>query len=527
MARALVILLPPLLLTCHALFLLSLAGNSMVDDSFITFRYVVNFANGDGLVWNPGEYVEGYTNLLWVLLLTPFALLGLDLVQPAAGLGILFCWCSLEVLRRMTRRALPSAPPRVQAVPGLLLAFSPSFAFWAGGGMETPLFCFLVLLSAHLLLRAHGDGRPALSWRLGVPLALGCLTRPEGAMVGGLFLALEASTVLPWTEPQLCLRRRVRWVLAPAGVMAVVLLLHLAFRLAYYGDPLPNTFYAKVILGWVTVARGVFHQVTFMAAGGLLLLPGLLAFAIRRDAEHLRPYLVTGYVLLGVYLTYLMLIGGDIPAWYRFYVPLIPMPLLALGALVSRLDAVVAGRAGVHAARAVTTLACLALISTNLYFWPRADPILVGSVRGARDVAATLNAIFFREHVPKDAYIAACAVGILGYHARNRILDIWGLNDRYIARQNVRPRPFGLFAHDKTEYLYVLNRLPDFIFMLGRHNPVRGYDICTVSHLPLGTTVYRRNFPLKESQRSLGMPPGVKRTLILPPPCVLGDPKSS
>ena len=524
-ARAVVILLPPILLTCLAYQLMRAQGHSMVDDSFITFRYVVNFARGDGLVWNPGEYVEGYTNLLWVLLLTPFSLLGLDLVRPAAWLGVAFAWASLEVLRRLTGRALPHAPPRIQVVPALLLACNPSFAFWAGGGMETPLFCFLVLLSAHLLLRAHGDGQPRLSWRLGVPLALCCLTRPEGAMIAGLFLGLEAAAVAPWTAWQF--RRRVGRVAAPAMVVACLLLAHLAFRMAYYGDPLPNTFYAKVIAGWVSVARGVFHAVTFMAAGGVMLLPGLLAFNIRRGRARLLPYLVTGYSLLGVYLSYLMFIGGDIPAWYRFYVPLIPMPLLALGALVGSLDAATQRHAGVHAARGLTTLVCLAILSTNLYFWPRADPILVGSVKGAKEVAITLNEIFFRRHVPRDAYIAACAVGIVGYHARNRILDIWGLNDRYIAHQDVRPRPLGLFAHDKTEWLYVLNRLPDFMFLLGRHNPIKGYDICTVSRLPLGVTIYRRNFPLKESQRSLGMPPGLKRTLLLPPPCLQGTQKTA
>ncbi|MCY3959730.1 MAG: hypothetical protein OXG65_15775, partial [Chloroflexi bacterium] len=37
------------------------------DDAFISFRYVRNLLEGHGLVFNPGEYVEGYTNFLWVL----------------------------------------------------------------------------------------------------------------------------------------------------------------------------------------------------------------------------------------------------------------------------------------------------------------------------------------------------------------------------------------------------------------------------------------------------------------------------
>ena len=39
----------------------------LCDDAFISFRYVRNLINGNGLVFNEGEYVEGYTNFLWVL----------------------------------------------------------------------------------------------------------------------------------------------------------------------------------------------------------------------------------------------------------------------------------------------------------------------------------------------------------------------------------------------------------------------------------------------------------------------------
>ena len=49
-----------------------LAINYVEDDSFISFRYAKNFVNGDGLVFNPGERVEGYTNFLWVMMLSGF-----------------------------------------------------------------------------------------------------------------------------------------------------------------------------------------------------------------------------------------------------------------------------------------------------------------------------------------------------------------------------------------------------------------------------------------------------------------------
>ena len=45
------------------------------DDLMISLRYAYQFAHGHGLVWNPGEYVQGFTNLGWTLLLSiPYAL---------------------------------------------------------------------------------------------------------------------------------------------------------------------------------------------------------------------------------------------------------------------------------------------------------------------------------------------------------------------------------------------------------------------------------------------------------------------
>jgi hypothetical protein len=35
------------------------------DDAYFTFRYAYNWAVGNGLVFNPGEHVEGYTNFGW------------------------------------------------------------------------------------------------------------------------------------------------------------------------------------------------------------------------------------------------------------------------------------------------------------------------------------------------------------------------------------------------------------------------------------------------------------------------------
>ena len=55
----------------------------LCDDAFISFRYARNLLKGHGLVFNPDEYVEGYSNFLWTLELTLlWALFGPEQVAP-------------------------------------------------------------------------------------------------------------------------------------------------------------------------------------------------------------------------------------------------------------------------------------------------------------------------------------------------------------------------------------------------------------------------------------------------------------
>ena len=55
----------------------------LMDDAFISFRYAKNLANGLGLVFNPGEKVEGYTNFLWVMILGLSEYLGLGILTAS------------------------------------------------------------------------------------------------------------------------------------------------------------------------------------------------------------------------------------------------------------------------------------------------------------------------------------------------------------------------------------------------------------------------------------------------------------
>src|SRR5206468_5817414 len=85
---------------------------STQDDAFISYRYARNLAEGNGLVYNSGERVEGYTNFLWTVLLAALTAAGADPVRIAPVLGAAALAALTLVLALDTRRRSAPALPR-------------------------------------------------------------------------------------------------------------------------------------------------------------------------------------------------------------------------------------------------------------------------------------------------------------------------------------------------------------------------------------------------------------------------------
>jgi hypothetical protein len=165
-----------------------------LDDPSISFRYAENLARGHGLVFNPGERVEGYSNLLWVLGLSVVARLGIDpshtwgLVLIAKLLGAACALACLPLLLRLSRQFDPDEGEHgwLRGLPALVLGVSVYFPLWSVSGLETPLFTLLLLLGGNLYLRGLDGSRRAFFAAVAALGGVG-LTRPEGFFVAGAF----------------------------------------------------------------------------------------------------------------------------------------------------------------------------------------------------------------------------------------------------------------------------------------------------------------------------------------------------
>src|SRR5947207_9391980 len=124
-----------LILAFVGLGLLAWSNRFIQDDAFISFRYADNFVHGYGLVWNPGERVEGYTNFLWTLLLTLPLFLKIDPIKFVFVTGVILFEGTLYFTYRLGRAVFQSRNLALLTV--LLLGTNYSFSSFVTGGLET------------------------------------------------------------------------------------------------------------------------------------------------------------------------------------------------------------------------------------------------------------------------------------------------------------------------------------------------------------------------------------------------------
>ena len=403
-----------------ALFLLhaALLRHFVIDDAFIVYRVARNLASGLGPVFNPGERVEAYSDPLFTFLLAPFAAVApgaealpaiARIIGLAAGLG------SLLVLATI---ALPGGSAAT-ALALMLCAASTSMTLWSVAGLETSLYGFLILAAARVTLARPRSRSAELG--LGLLLAAVALSRPEGALPAGALLA--------WRLIDRESRRN--WA-AHARIALVALappIGYLAFRRLYFGEWVPNTYFAKHAALSLAVPHGLAYLREFLARNGtaFFFAPVLLALLAARR----QPAVAISALVLASYLPYVVLVGGDWMDAHRFMAPVLPLIaiLLAVGwvslfafgrdALVAR----GAARLGSTLVPAGVVLAAAAFASANV---PNTVRVREAGYVNARPYYVTMGRLV-AEIAQSHWRVATDDIGAIGWYARIRVLDLLGL----------------------------------------------------------------------------------------------------
>ncbi|MFQ3661313.1 MAG: hypothetical protein SNJ69_02845 [Chloroflexaceae bacterium] len=436
------------------------------DDPYITYRYAVNLAAGQGFVYNPGERVLSTTAPLYALLLAPFAAPGLDVPLISNLIGCVSLGAGALALWRLGSLA---GMPVAGGVAALLYPLSPYLVLTLGA--ETAFFMALTLWG----FVALAAGYPAAA---GLLLAGATLTRADAALaavIGGSALLLEAAraklrrdgpasparlsahgidtpgaaressgehprkpsplpndgTAAPQASPAGRWVGRIPPLLRFSGAYLLIVAPFLGVAWIYFGTPLPATLGVKRSQAHIPGSRsylaGLGQQLAGLAQRPLFwpllgLVPPGLMIGLWRRGPLLLP-LVWG----GLHALAYGLLGVTAYFWYYGPAALALITTAALGA-----EALVAWlrpwRRAWASAIVVSTLVGMILAAQGLALARMAshpDPRLPLYRAAGQWLASSTTS---------DDRVGALEVGVIGYYSGRPMVDFAGLIQPEVAR---------------------------------------------------------------------------------------------
>lgn len=418
-----------------------------IDDAFISFRYARNLASGYGFVFNPGgERVEGFTNLLWVLILSLLYKTGIDFISASRVLGLLLGTGSLLGVFAIARNRIGSSSLWA-ILPPLVLACNSCFVGWSVRMMGTPLFTFLVIAGTYL----HYQRRWLLS---GIIFGMAALSRQEVLLIVlPLWITLILVGLRKGQKKETA--RNISTAVIPFGIMVMGLLI---WRLLYFGYPLPNTFYAKVSGGWIEYSHGFrYVKEFFYKYLAYWIIPALLLLGWKKIKVDYYIKTLGGIILL--YLIYIIYIGGDYPfhPFYRYLNPLLPFAILLSCELLFRASQ----KLNDHGRKALYIIIVLAL---TLTIFPsreqKYDRNLTRVIRWGR-----LLGNWLRQNTPPNTTLAVGPAGAIPFYADRFTYDLHGLTDTYIAHRKITISEKSYSSLGKYDAGYIIRQAPDIILL--------------------------------------------------------------
>jgi hypothetical protein len=473
--------------------------NGTVDDVFITLRVVNNVVTGHGYVFNPGEYVEGYSNWSWVTMLagisklTGIASHSMQMLWCAKGLSIFFALLALISVFKLTNRLTSSSVASALSV--LFVACTSPFGYWSSCGLETPLVLFLC---TSLAVQFHDLERSPSLWRhvvAGLSMALLAITRPEAVAYGAILLALLVFRDRAITQRSVVI----------ALSFAVPFLVFLAWRYSTYGMLLPNTFYAKVG-GTSRFFFGIKYCLESVVAC-FAVFPLLVPFIKIRSLQDPAKVIALQAMLLVLAFAYFFALyaGADWMPAYRFIVPAlgvgVSLGVVAAIQLWESARTLLASKTARLALPVCIVLAACAMsfegrLRTKLQVGPTLLPFYADrSGHPLKDHEAVAD--WINEHRDSIRLFATGEAGLIAFrNPEMKLLDLNGLMDTSIARmkkQGIDPD-------------VVFQRDPDCVILFMENRKIPGVTLpLSYSAIILADPRFQSRYELRETFDNLGI----------------------
>ncbi|MFC1541841.1 hypothetical protein ACFL50_05255 [Candidatus Latescibacterota bacterium] len=451
---------------------------SLFDDAMVSMRYARNLAAGNGLVMNPGERVEGITNPLWTVYMAAVHLLPVTkekislVIQISAAILLAFNLLFVMKIARLISKNVSAVT--FSAV--FLTAFYLPLINWSLQGMEV---CVLTLLISIIV------------WRMLISLQSGQFT-PSLYVLLGICMILRIDMVVPFAGIWVFLikaqpENQTKNIIWGIVILMIFLVGQTVFRIVYYGEPLPNTYYLKMT-GYpvlLRLSRGLIVLWQFIWSMNLFvfLVPVFVViFACNQYTGLLA-------LVVGLQMLYSVYVGGD--AWEewggsnRYIAVIMPQFFILLSWGLYRFSGIVSE---FLSGREISGSKTFAFVKTYSF----ALLVILSFIHlNSNSNSLTLKGFFFFDLPPyvannktmveranlvkkittPEARIAVTWAGIIPYFSERYTVDMLGKTDKTIARLNMRLAPenenkytYFLPGHLKYDYEHsLIAKKPDIV----------------------------------------------------------------
>ncbi|VEB38819.1 Uncharacterised protein [Legionella sainthelensi] len=418
----LILMLIPIALICYFSFVWR---NFQLDDALIYLRYIKNFQEGYGLVYNIGEKFNGLTSFLYTFFMMGASYFIKNLQLANITISALFM-CVTAVFSA----TIFSKNSWEKLFTAICISVFPYF--YTTLGMETSLFLMLISISLYLY-KIDSD-------YFLITLAFLVITRNEG-----VFLA--APLIIDYM-----IRNKRLPNIRIIFISSIIFISPYAFNYFYYGGFFPVTGGVKIAQGksifWGTgwnffdvnsMIDGTFSNSKLLEYSFLLFLFYGLFILIRNRLALL--LLIFEALLLIFY-------GGlNIPNYHWYYAPFFLISIIFACRGVGQLSSILLSKGFLNDRAYLFIILTTAVILSLVKIAP-----LKGQVRHENyaNIGGWIN-----HNTPANASIGLVEIGTVGWYSERKIIDILGLvnpyNGAYIGKNDI----FSWLTHYQPDYILV------------------------------------------------------------------------
>lgn len=452
--KILSVVLPFVLFAFHSL----LFRHWIIDDAGISYVYSRNFALGYGFVSQPGmNPVEGFSNFTWVILLTPFFFLKIfDPIIIPKIISLILVLLSYLIIHKIFLQ-ISTYPELGTFLTLFFLSLNTSFVVWTVSGLENPLYIMLIVSILWKTISHDTWTNPAKSAAtIAILSSLCALTRPDGILYASIF---PVFAFINFLSDKTSRKKIYDSLFLYVGVFVLVFGSYMFFRYFYFGDILPNTYYAKggavslSIFDWLTKIRDLLISIGINKYFFVIVFSTFIYFCISKNiSKKLWVVIITLLISLLIYI----LLPPDWMPEFRFATPFFALAYISIYSLSElvykkiRLNRITNGII-------VTFLFLFALASTYSFFQRSTDFAKKPTVPFT--VVAELYAYRYNEYAKmlgiSNGSILTPDVGGTLYYSNLKVYDLAGLTDKVIARNLGRNQIFYDYVFDTTKPTFI------------------------------------------------------------------------